>query len=159
MRYDLRTRIRQAILSAHYRFNAALDYFANHGRDQEWVCVFVKLYLAYILILPGDTFALKTYTNIKAVGFVDWSVAIILILAAMNHMVALIRNGSWKRSPVWRGYCCFAGMVIFGVMWFLTQTSPMVTPTMSPAFLAGMVLLEMFGCRRAGVDRRCLMQP
>src|ERR1041384_1365433 len=98
---------RAASLSAHYRFNGALDYFANHGRDQEWVCVFVKLYLAYILILPGETLSLKTYTNIKAVGLFDWSVSVILILAAVNHMVALIRNGSWKRSPVWRGYCCF----------------------------------------------------
>lgn len=146
------------VRQAHYKYNAALDYFTNHGRGQEWVTCFIKLHLAYILIQPGETLSLKTYANIKDVGFLDWSVAVILVLASANHMFALFRNGSWKRSPLWRGMCCFAGMVIFGVMWFLTQTSPMVTPTMSPAFLFGLVLFELIACRRAGVDYRCLKQ-
>lgn len=143
---------------AHYKYNAALDYFTNHGRGQEWVTSFIKLHLAYILIQPGETLSLKTYVNIREIGFLDWSMAVVLTIAALNHMYALRRNGSWKRSPVWRGCCCFAGMVIFGIMWFLTQTSPMSTPTMSPAFLLGLVILELFACRRAGVDYRCLKQ-
>lgn len=149
-------RVHIAIADFHRLFNGLLDYMCEHGRGAEWVTVFVKFYTAYILILPGETLNLRTYATMKSVGGADWLVAVILIALALNHAAALLRNGSWKRSPVWRGVCCFLGALIFGSMWFLTQASPMQTPVLSPAFLAGYVLLEIIGCRRAGDDHKCL---
>lgn len=150
------------VINAGCRFNqwlsGMMDYLCHHGRGMEWGIVYVKLSMAYTLILPGQTLNLKAYANVKSFGFTDEIVAVALIVLAVNHMIALIRNGGWKRSPIWRGVCCFLGALIFGAMWYLTQTSPMTTPTLSPSLLAGYVLLELLGCRRAGDDHRCLMQ-
>lgn len=138
--------------------NTFLDFVNLHGRNAEWATVIAKLGMAYSLALPGETLNLKTYENVKALGMTDSKMVFILTVVAVIHAAALMYNGAVKRTPTWRGACCFAGMLIFAAMGYMTWTSNMVTTGMLPMLFFSLTFLELTGCRRAGDDRRCLMQ-
>lgn len=139
-------------------FNDALDFIVHHGRNSEWATVMIKVYMAYALALPGETLNLKTYENVRAIGLSDSKMVMVLTILAVVHAAALAYNGSVKRTPVWRGGCCFAGLIIFGMMGYLTWSSSMTTPGMLPGLFIGLAFLSLTGCRRAGDDYRCLTQ-
>lgn len=138
-------------------FSDLLDFIIHDGRNAEWATVLIKFGMAYALARPGETLDLQSYALAGALGISDAPMAVTLVSFAVFHMTALIVNGSFQRSPIWRGICCFAGMLIFGFFAYVTWASNLEAPGMLPFMLSGLVFLELTGCRRAGDDRRCLL--
>lgn len=139
-------------------FSDGLDFIIHDGRNAEWATVVIKLGMASSLARPGETLDYSVYTLAKTFGVGDALMAALLVFFAVFHGTALVVNGSFKRSPVWRGICCFAGMLIFGFFAYVTWAANMQAPGLLPHMFFGLVFLELTGCRRAGDDRRCLMQ-
>lgn len=139
-------------------FDDGLDFLIHDGRNGEWTTVIAKVGVAWALAQPGETFNLKSYEVARELGVTDSLMVWILMGVAVIHGMALIVNGSVRRTPTWRGICCFAGMLIFGFMFYVTWASSMVTVGIMPYLMLSLVFLELTGCRLAGDDRRCLMQ-
>lgn len=150
--------ISAARIKVNNKVGSFLDVMSRDGREIEWLTASIKIAMAFQLWRPMETLNLKAYAHLRDMGFGDGFFGGILFGFGLLHIIALGVNGFFWRTPLWRGICCCAGMVIFGVLSYLTWTGPMVTPGLLTVVFGVLVPFELLGCRRAGADYKCLIQ-
>lgn len=134
------------------------DLFLQHGRFGEWVSSLAMAGFAFILWLPGDSFAgIPAYTVFVRNGITEQMVAVPLGFLAGVRIAALIINGRWKRSPLLRSIGAMLGFTFFGML-TLTIISPWYAGNIeaaSPgiAFVAALAFADFIASHRTGADR------
>lgn len=134
------------------------DLFLQHNRLGEWVASFAMAGFAFILWLPGDSFAgIPAYTVFVRNGITEQMVAVPLGFVAGVRVAALVINGRWKRSPLLRSIGAMLGFTFFGML-TLTIISPwyagnIQAPSPGISFVAALAFADFIASHRTGADR------
>lgn len=142
-------------MSRLHRFFDTLD---HEGRAWEWVAALALLGMAFVMALPGDTLGYGIYSFLGAVGIGEPALTLIFGSVGGLHVIALIVNGVFRRTPEWRGAGSIVGFTIFGTLFILSlwevlsPVGAMRSPGFINVFFALMALCDFKGIIRSGKD-------
>lgn len=112
----------------HPRFRRLFS--ASSTRSVEWLMTFFMLGWAVTLALPGDTLAISTYKDFRALGLTDASLAVAYGAIGTVRLVLLWQNGSLSAGPEVRFLCSTVSAftwlftaVLFALPWVTTRAN------------------------------------
>lgn len=138
-------------------YSGLLDLFLQGQRLGEWVASIAIGFFAFILWLPGDSFAgVPAYEVFVRNGITEEMIGIPLAAIAGVRISALCINGAWRRSPLLRCGGAVLGFVCFGLL-VMTVLSPWLTgrvDALSPGlgFIVALAFADLVAAHRSGAD-------
>lgn len=135
-----------------------LELVDKHGRAAEWITSMMIFVFGLTLLAPGSTMDTSvSYRAFIIVGLNDISLGLLALFIATNRLVALYRNGMWKRSPIIRGIGAVAGLgfwvgISFAFCWpYVAGISE--APSTATVYIVA-AFAEILAAYRSGIDVR-----
>jgi len=115
----------------------------------------------FVLILPGDTFALPHYAVVQG-WLPEFSGGVFLLLVGAARWAAILRNGRSRYTPLLRiGGCCIgSGFWLTKLVAIETAVVSSMPPEVGPPLLLAVAatafVFEVFSALRGGADAHSL---
>ena len=126
-------------------------------RSMEWFSASAMLVWCLVLSQPGDTLTLSpSFSEFVRSGFTETRLAAVFGIIGGSRIVALIINGRWPRSPLFRISGAILGCVIWGQIAWLQYLGSTASGAISTGVgvYALLALADSANIYRAAFDAR-----
>ena len=131
------------------KFDRFRETFPN--RVLEWLLASILFNWGWILLLPYETFDLRTMVNFRLLA-PEWAWGTACLCIGMGRLVTLWINGSWRRSPHARGIFAILSCLAWAHIFLALVTVGIVAPGQST--YATLFLAELYVIVRAFSEAR-----